>query len=199
MDDLANKDLTLPSAKEKMPNYEITLKEKHHLEKYRKLDDHGKTLVDTVLDIESNRIKNQPSLESETPKFITNTVLKFINYPYAQHMAFAGEGFYFDDLSTDIIEAPEYPGADFVIGVNGDSMEPTFYNNDNVYVKKTCELNYGDIGLFIMDNSIYLKEYNKRGLLSHNKLYPIVPARNDIRIIGKVLGKVSKDAKIIRK
>ena len=114
-------------------------------------------------------------------------------------MAYAGEGFYFDDLSTDLIEAPEYPGADFVIGVNGDSMEPTYSDGDNVYIKKTCELNYGEVGLFVMDNSAYIKEYTKEGLVSHNKSYPLIAARDDIRIIGKVLGKVSKKAKIIRK
>ena len=50
-----------------------------------------------------------------------------------------------------------------------------------------------------MDNSAYIKEYTKEGLVSHNKSYPLIAGRDDIRIIGKVLGKVSKKAKIIRK
>lgn len=171
--------------------------EKKLIEKFRRLDVNEKKVVDSILDsilvLSEEKKKN---LLSEATNSVNE---KLIMYTYAQHMAYAGEGFYFDDLSTDLIEAPEYPGADFVIGVNGDSMEPTYSDGDNVYIKKACELNYGEVGLFVMDNSAYIKEYTKEGLVSHNKSYPLIAGRDDIRIIGKVLGKVSKKAKIIRK
>lgn len=111
-------------------------------------------------------------------------------YTYLNKIACAGFGFYFDDIPTDMIEAPCLTGADFIIGVNGASMEPTFHDGDKVYVEKTCDIDIGDIGIFTLDNTFYIKELGHEELISYNEDYPNIPARDDIRIVGKVLGKV---------
>ena len=72
-------------------------------------------------------------------------------------------------------------------------MEPDFYDGDRVYVKKTPDLDTGDIGIFMVDGSeIYIKELGSDGLISHNPKYKSIQPGSfrEIRTIGKVLGKV---------
>ncbi len=115
---------------------------------------------------------------------------------YGDHLA---AGVSFDDLTVmldnppETIRAPFCDGADFIMGVNGDSMEPDFSDGDMVYIHKTPDLNFGDIGMFTIGNECYIKEYGKEGLISHNPKYKIIPASKDIKTIGKVLGKVKTE------
>lgn len=152
--------------------------------KYHDLDDHGKELVDLVLDTEHDRCI---ASISEKP-----AALRI--YTYMQKIAAAGNGFYFDDIPTETIEAPYMEGADFIIGVSGDSMEPTYSDGDLVYVEKRQILNTGDIGIFMINNECFIKEVGKDGLLSHNPKYDPIPGNDSIQCIGKVLGKVDMDA-----
>ena len=144
--------------------------------KFRALDDHAKKLIQLLLDEEYKRCSK--------PK--TGTKI----YTYLHKTAAAGTGVYLDDIPTDLVEVPEVKGADFIIGVNGDSMEPTFYDGDMVYVQRAYELNFGDIGIFQMNNEFYIKEYGKDGLISHNQKYDVIKGNNGITCIGKVLCKV---------
>lgn len=112
-------------------------------------------------------------------------------YTYYQRLASAGTGEYiFDDVPTDTIEAPYIDYADFIIGVNGDSMEPTYYDGDKVYVEKRQVVEVGEIGIFMVNNECYIKEAGSDGLISHNKKYRMIPGSERIICVGKVLGKV---------
>lgn len=111
-------------------------------------------------------------------------------YAYMHKIAAAGTGFYFDDIPTDTIEAPYMEGADFIIGVNGDSMEPTYNDGDLVYVEKRQIVEIGDIGIFLVNGECYIKEAGENELISHNHDYPNIPGTEHIHCIGKVLGKV---------
>lgn len=166
------------------PDIEFSSAEINHVKKYRDLDDHGKELVDLVLEKEHDRciasINEKPA------------ALRL--YTYMQKIAAAGNGFYFDDIPTETIEAPYMEGADFIIGVSGDSMEPTYSDGDLVYVEKMQILNTGDIGIFMIDNECYIKEVGEDGLLSHNPKYDPIPGTESIHCIGKVLGKVDMSA-----
>ena len=154
------------------------------ISRYHDLDDHGRDLVDLVLEKEHDRciasINEKPA------------ALRL--YIYMQKIAAAGNGFYFDDIPTETIEAPYMEGADFIIGVSGDSMEPTYSDGDLVYVEKMQILNTGDIGIFMIDNECYIKEVGEDGLLSHNPKYDPIPGTESIHCIGKVLGKVDMSA-----
>ncbi len=81
-------------------------------------------------------------------------------------------------------------GADFVIGVSGDSMEPTYHDGDMVYVEQRQVIDIGDIGIFFYNNECLIKEAGENGLISHNPKYEMIPGTEDIRCIGRVLGKV---------
>lgn len=158
---------------------------------------HGKESKDNgfcVSEAEANMICKYRTLDNDTAG-IVNAVLELCFrkrlriYTYYRHIAAAGKGFYFDDIPTSTIEAPDMDGADFLIGVSGDSMEPTFSDGDDLYVHSTNHINVGDIGIFIFEGECYVKELGEDGLISHNKRYPVIKG-SDVRCVGKVLGKV---------
>lgn len=139
-------------------------------------------------------------LETHERKDTPNTLIDFQKkrLSYYHKLASAGTGeFLFDDLPCDTIEVADTPlsrQADFVICVNGHSMKPDYLDGDKLLVKKTSELEIGDIGIFIYKNECYIKKLGENRLISINTDYEdIIPdGNNDIRIIGKVLGKVEK-------
>lgn len=78
----------------------------------------------------------------------------------------------------------------FAIDVNGDSMEPTYHDEDTLLVKKQNTLRVGEIGIFMINSEAYVKELGKETLISHNKTYNDIPLTEDIVCIGKVIGKI---------
>lgn len=86
--------------------------------------------------------------------------------------------------------------ADFVIGVNGQSMEPSYRDGDKVFVEKADEIPTGGIGVFLCGNECFIKELGNDRLISHHSdkdRYPDIPASEDMRCAGLVLGKVEED------
>ena len=94
-----------------------------------------------------------------------------------------------------LLRTPLTEQADEVITVCGDSMEPTYSDGEQVLVRHTKELRPGDIGIFLVDNEGYIKEYQKDGLHSHNPAYRVMTFRGDqrVRCVGRVIGKVTED------
>lgn len=182
----------------------VSYKEYEHIEKYRYISEQspeGAHIVNSVLDREysiaeqlekqKDRIKELESTQSTVidiqpyQKDLTRHI-----YPYLGKIACAGTGFYFDDIPTDTIEAPYVKGADFVIGVNGDSMEPDYHDGEKLYLCKVESLQIGDTGIFTIGNECFLKELGEDGLISRNKDYDDILGNEDIRLVGKVIGKV---------
>lgn len=186
--------LCLTDEKEVLNSFRLKTSECEHIKKYRALDDTGRQHIDTVLAWETERVFHQTIRienevrEDEVPVYILN---------YYQRLASAGSGEYlFDNIPTDTIEVPITPiseQADFVIGVNGRSMEPTYCDGDKVYVKIANEIPIGSIGLFTRGNECFIKELGVNGLKSHNKEYDDIPANDDIRLVGEILGKLEED------
>lgn len=171
--------------------------EKEHIRKYRALDDFGKDTVNITLDRETERGKELRAREERIAKLevaqqeISDSIKSFLRiYTYFGRIACAGSGFYFDEIPTETMEAPDR-GGDFIIGVNGDSMEPDYHDGDLLYVAKTENISYGDVGIFTVGNECFLKEYGEDGLISRNKEYDDIPGTEDVRLIGKVIGKVN--------
>lgn len=185
------------------PNYllateagEFSPTEKLLIEKYRALDLTGREHVDTILKWETERVFQQ-TLKLENEKYADEVPVYILNY--YQRLASAGSGEYlFDNIPTDTIEVPitsTSEQADFVIGVNGRSMEPTYCDGDKVYVKITDEIPIGSIGVFTRGNECFIKELGVNCLKSHNHAggYDDIPAGEDIRLVGEVLGKIEED------
>lgn len=179
--------LGLKSNSEILHSYQLRAGEYEYIKKYRELDPYGQETVNMIMDRELNRTKQLAEFANRSPAASLRI------YTYMHKIAAAGNGYYFDDIPTDTIEAPYKEGADFIIGVSGDSMEPTYSDGDLVYVEKSQIVNTGDIGIFMLDNECYIKEAGESGLISHNPEYDLIPGNDNIHCIGKVLGKVDLD------
>lgn len=176
---------------------QLNINEVDLVEKYRSLDSSGKQHIDYELNREvsitekiqvlQERIDTLGAEQQRTSEKLHSLRI----YTYFGEIACAGPGFYFDDIPTETIEAPDM-GGDFIIGVNGDSMEPDYHNGDKLYVKKTEYISRGDVGIFTIGNECFLKEYGEEGLISRNKDYDDIPGTEDVRLIGKVIGKVEE-------
>lgn len=96
-------------------------------------------------------------------------------------------------------DAPELRQADCLYKVNGDSMEPDFYDGDLVFVERitdTLRLKPGEIGAFIVGNELYIKQYERDGLHSLNDDYPVMKFKGsdtNVYLLGRVLGVVDPD------
>lgn len=84
--------------------------------------------------------------------------------------------------------------ADEIITVCGRSMEPVYQDGDQVLVQHTGHLRFGEVGVFLVDNEGYIKEYQEDGLHSFNPDYKTMTFREDqpVRCLGRVIGKLKK-------
>lgn len=188
----------------KSSGFKVEYNEMEHIKKYRFISTHspdGSNVVDTVLDREyaiAEKLKAQEDAKDRTSSSTTPEIIPLRFLSYYQRMASAGRGEYlFSDIPTDVIAVPDTPlsrRADFVIGVNGRSMEDTYFDGDKVLVEKTQDVPVGKIGIFIRGSECFIKEVGEDRLISHNidkERYPdIIPDERRIDAIGIVLGKV---------
>ena len=153
------------------------------IQKYRALDEHGKEVVDYLIDSEYKRVR----LSMKKPK---PRMLKIDWYTLP---ASAGTGNILDsDLAEELYvsESAEAEQADFVISVGGDSMEPTYHDGDKVFVEKCDSIDIGEVGIFVVNGDVYIKELGNKCLISHNEKYkPISLTENDsVYCCGRVIG-----------
>lgn len=172
------------------------------IKKYRLLDDIGRKRIDFDLEMEVKRSSTASDQADQIEKLTLRGDIQFVarTFAYYGKIASAGKSFGFEDMTAGTIECAETvqnKHADYAIGVSGDSMEPTYHDGDIVYVKKTSELDVGDIGIFQKDNGIYIKEVGHDGLLSHNPKYLPMVSDSQVICLGKVIGKVDNDDPVI--
>ena len=158
------------------PDSEMTLSydEQECIKKYRFISEHSPEGIETINYILDREYKIADQLRKTTEY---NAEPAAHIYPYLGKIACAGTGFYFDDIPTDTIEAPYVEGADFIIGVSGESMEPDYHDGEKLYVRKVEYLRNGDIGIFTIGNQCFLKELGEDGLISRNKNYDDIPEK----------------------
>ena len=166
----------------------FTSEEKTHIKKYRTLDEHGKKLVDSVLNLECERVET-----TRTPVIPISNIITLSEF---EQPVSAGKGVYLGDGSQTITR--EVPSneltskADFILRVSGDSMEPEFSNDDRILIKRQCDLKAGDIGIFILNGEGYVKKYMGDKLVSLNPDYKDIyfSEYDNIECKGLVLGKL---------
>lgn len=151
------------------------------IKKYRALNDHGKEIVDLILEKEYQNSKI---------KEINPTTTRLVNYYYK--LASAGTGqIIFDSPPTSSIEIPDtYKNVDYAIGVNGDSMEPVYSDGDTLLVQMTNDIEIGDIGIFQIDGQCYVKKLGEGELISVNQKYDNIPLNESASCMGKVVYKL---------
>jgi len=117
------------------------------LRRYRSLDEHGREMVDTVLEKELLRI----SEKTKAPEKCRIIPLYFT--PAAAGYVSPALGEDYEDY-----EVPASSPADFAARIDGDSMEPLLHDGDVALVKR-CPIENGDVGLFFVDGSMKCKQY----------------------------------------
>lgn len=167
----------------------FTPSEQGIIKKYRSLDGPGQEAVDAILDCEHRRCQD----ERRHPEKVVEL---FPTRKYLQS-ATAGYGDFNDDASYEMIDLVRRPpvGTSFIVTVNGDSMEPTYHDGDQLFVRAQERVELGDIGLFTQGPKLYIKESGPDGLISHNEAYELITGTEDepIRAQGKILGVCSDE------
>ena len=166
-------------------NLSLSISEQSLIKKFRSLSVQDQETVEILID--------RLCIREAPAEFIAIQPSRLIDwYP---HLASAGTGQYlFDDIPVLKKEVDDDCEADFIVGVNGDSMEPTFFDEDDLLIKKQETVLPGEIGLFIVDGECVVKEYQKDRLVSHNKKYEDIVFNDYMNIIcvGKVIGKLGE-------
>lgn len=177
------------SAFEPLTDDMVTFSDLKMIEKYHDLDDHGKEMVDCILEKESQRIKKYGKLS----KAVSAVPTRIISYYFKNTSAGTGQ-IVIDNLpekDIEIPDKPEYRNVSYAIGVNGNSMEPVFHDGDILLVEATQEINIGEIGIFQINNMCYVKELGQTSLISLNKDYSDIPLNESVRIQGKVIDNIT--------
>ena len=131
----------------------------------------------------------------EVQKKHTENATKIAVHWFKKHsnQASAGNGYDLENAdlweSVKIYDHPAINEADFLVKVDGDSMKPTYYNGDLVFVKLDSDVPEGQVGLFTKAGKGYIKRAGKNRLLSDNPDYPdVYPEGEEIKCIGRIIG-----------
>lgn len=107
----------------------------------------------------------------------------------------AGQPILADERRGDYVDSPFE--ADYALVIKGDSMAPTYIEDDVVYIHKQPDIDYeGQVAVVLLDDSATVKHVYKQpeGLLlvsDNPKWQPMYKAYKDydsVRILGKVCG-----------
>lgn len=154
------------------------------VKKYRSLDDHGKKLIDVVLEHEIKRIDQ---LNTTLISFPENV----IPLQRSVQAVSAGRGVYLGPEDMEIIHVLENDltaRAAFCVPVSGDSMEPTYHDGDVLLVQGKDKIEPGQIGVFTVDGEGYIKKLGAGQLISLNPDYAPIPLTEDSWCNGLVIG-----------
>lgn len=166
-----------------------TLDEMEKIKKYRVLDIHGKRAVDSVLNVEYDRMTHVVEQE-------TTGAIAYINCYDLAVSAGPGEPWSSDSGYRTRLEIPSYQvpeNAHYCARVNGDSMEPAYKDGDIVFVQRLDEMiQLGEVGIFFLNGCGYIKKLGDRELISLNPKYEPIPLHDydDLICQGRVLGRL---------
>ena len=191
-------------------NYTLNAREIRLIEEYRRLDDWGKSLAETVMAKAAERVEDLVSPIAEKPARILPTIpakgryseerrirtgkrsIRLVDLPVS-----AGVGVYLDEESAESISIPnndKTAEADFALRISGNSMEPKYQSGDVLLVQHADAVEVGELGIFLLDGSGFFKVYAGDRLLSLNPSYgPILLKEfSDVQCKGRVVGKLKR-------
>lgn len=127
--------------------------EPESIKKYRALDEHGKKLVDAVINIEFERCTGKQEKQAE-----------IVELPTIRHYLVAAAAGYAAPIEGEDFEIIPLPpnapkGADFCVDVQGDSMEPYIHDGERVFVQRGAQLQEFDAGIFFVDGEVFCKQW----------------------------------------
>ena len=152
---------------------ELNSAEQVHITKYRALDAHGKEMVDLVLDKEAERVEAMMR-QRENPRQLPTISIDYYRFPVSAGTGTIDTGGGEHDTLT-VVSNRYTIGADYVVRVQGDSMQPRFSSGDLLLVRKTDTVDFGEIGVFSVDGRSYIKQAGCAELISLNPAYAPIP------------------------
>lgn len=161
------------------------------IEKYRFISEHSPEGIETVNYILNREYRVAEQIRDSTESSSESNIRYIQRYP---RVASAGTGqVVFEDMPVDRIgipDIPKYKRVSYAIEVNGNSMEPLYHDEDILLVEPTCQIDVGEIGIFIVGNEAYVKKLGEAELISLNKGYDNIPLTEDSKCMGRVVDKL---------
>jgi len=156
------------------------------IRKYRELDNHGKELVNLIINKEHQRTAGSGTVKE---------VKRYRRVQFYDSAASAGTGLYLSDVESKSIRVPLNSvtvDADYIIPIKGDSMEPEFSDGDRVCVKVQPSVEAGEVGVFLVNGEAYIKKFEQNRLVSLNEAYSdiMLGGYDSVFCKGKVIGKL---------
>lgn len=121
---------------------------------------------------------------------ISDNVVPFPTTLNLDAVVSAGTGEWQDDNFKEEIEYDgQIPSHDYVVRVNGDSMQPLFEDNQILFIRKTHEVRDGQIIVCMLNNETYVKKIMGNRLVSLNKKYDDIQINeyDDFSVVGVVV------------
>ena len=156
------------------PSLELNQQETAHLKKYRGLDSHGKRVVDLVTDEEASRISRTGRISDDATQNGQHYTGNIITLRDFEVPVSAGVGIdFWSDPGKDIDVIANYytSQADYVLHVEGHSMEPRFRDGDTILVQEADDVDIGEVGIWNIGNKAYIKKKGDGVLISVNPRY----------------------------
>ena len=162
------------------------------VEKYSSLDRAGRETVDYIINKESARVARE---REARPYALDAPQIRRIKL--FDTAASAGTGTYLSESESTEISVYSNPvtdSADFAVRVSGDSMMPRYHDGDILLVQAAESVEFGELGIFILDGSGFFKVFGGDRLYSLNSEYGDILLKDfsDVRVVGRVIGKLKK-------
>jgi len=210
-------DYIMYGIEENRNNYTLTEGEIHVMESWRALDERGQRTVETVLEQQlgeqkpatakaqrssparSARIIAPESLQSKLAAAyeVSDNGFGRRTLPLYDLPVSAGVGVMLDGDSADEITVSDNSRtreADFALRISGNSMEPRYHDGDILLVEEADSVEFGELGIFILDGCGFFKVFGGDRLYSLNPEYGDILLKDfrDVRVAGRVIGKLRK-------
>ena len=120
-----------------------------------------------------------------------------LDLPSYDWTAWAGSGYnqLIEGHGFEYIKFDNLPeNADFAVRIKGGTMLPSYEAGDIAFVKTDVMIAFGDVGIFILNDESYLRQWGNGKLLSLNPIYkPVnVDEFDQFRYVGRVIGKAER-------
>lgn len=212
-------DYIMYGVEENTNNYTLSDEEIDMVERFRALDERGRETVLSLIDQESSytaapapRATNRSTTTHRAARVLESQSLSDrLAAAYASSdngigrrpiMLYdlpvsAGPGVAVDEgLGEEITirDNSRTREADYALRISGNSMEPRYHDGDILLVQECEMLEFGELGIFILDGNGFFKVYGGDRLYSLNPEYGDILLKdfNEARITGRVIGKLRK-------
>lgn len=135
-----------------------------------------------VIDFAKSKLDEQNTISDNVVPFPTTLNLDAV--------VAAGTGEWQDDNFKEEVEYNgQIPNHDYVVRVNGDSMQPLFEDNQILFIRKTNDVRDGQIIVCTLNNETYVKKIMGNRLVSLNKKYDDIQINeyDDFSVVGVVV------------